>query len=181
MATRSSISNSSDADDRIVTVRPLGVNEERTFLEIHTRSVRGLAAPHYPAEVIDAWTLPITDKTLAELSQNPDGEIRLIAELDGEPVALGVLVVSNEELRACYVVPEAARKGVGTALVSEIERIARQHGLRRLELFASINAEPFYTSLGYRSNGRTEFVLRTGQPMSAVKMEKELRDADADV
>src|SRR5687768_851355 len=148
MATHSSISNSSDADGRIVTVRPLGVNEEQTFLEIHTRSVRGLAAPYYTSGVIDAWILPITDKTLADLSRNPDGEIRLIAELDGEPVGLGALVVGNEELRACYVVPEAARKGVGTALVSEIERIARQHCLTRLELLASLNAEPFYTSLG---------------------------------
>jgi putative acetyltransferase len=84
-------------------------DEARLFLEIHGRSIRGLAAEHYPADVIDAWTVPVTKETV-RLLENSDHEIRLIAELDGEAVALGVLVVANAELRACYVVPEAARR-----------------------------------------------------------------------
>jgi putative acetyltransferase len=71
--------------------------------------------------------------------------------------------------------PEAARKGVGTALVREIERIAEESGLQRLELLASVNAESFYTFLGYQADGRTELVLRTGVSMAAVKMVKTLR------
>ena len=31
-------------------------------------------------------------------------EIRLRAELDGEPVGFGVLVVENSDLRACYTI-----------------------------------------------------------------------------
>jgi putative acetyltransferase len=112
--------------------------------------------------VVSAW--------IADLSRR----FRLIAELDGEPVALGAIVLSGAELRACYVVPEAARRGVGTAVVREIERIAEENGLERLELLASVNAEPFYVSLGYESGERTEHVLRTGQPMAAVKMTKTL-------
>jgi putative acetyltransferase len=125
--------------------------------------------------VLDAWTVPLTEASLRGFLRNPDGEIRLIAELDGEPVGLGALVVRNSELRACYVVPEASRKGVGTALVAEIERIAAEKGLERLELLASLNAEPFYARLGYEAHGRTEHVLRTGQRMAAVKMVKMLR------
>jgi putative acetyltransferase len=159
-----------------VTVRQLRSDEARAFLDIHTRSIRGLAARCYTPEVIDAWTVASTDENLQRLLENPDGEIRLIAELDGEAVGLGALVVSKSELRACYVVPEAARKGVGTALVTEIERIAQEHGLQRLELLASVNAEPFYASCGYQSQARTEHVLRTGQPMAAVRMTKELLD-----
>ena len=37
-----------------------------------------------------------------------------------------------------------------------------------------VNAEPFYASLGYRSEGRTEHVLRTGHAMAAVLMTKRL-------
>lgn len=155
-----------------ITVRLMRPDEGRLFLELHGRSVRGLAASHYPREVIDAWTIPPTDENVSGFLENPDGEIRLIAELDGEPVGLGVIVIASSELRACYVVPEAARRGVGTALVREIERIAEEHGLERLELLASVNAEPFYGALGYESAERTEHVLRTGQPMAAVKMGK---------
>src|SRR5439155_9456222 len=158
-----------------ITVRPLRPNEGRLFLEIHSRSIRGLAAAHYPREVIEAWSAPITDERLRRFLENRDGEIRLIAELDGEPVGLGALVLSSSELRACYVEPEAARKGVGTALVREIERIAEESGLQRLELLASVNAESFYTFLGYQADRRTEHVLRTGVSMAAVKMAKTLR------
>jgi putative acetyltransferase len=89
-------------------------------------------------------------------------------------VGLGALVLSSAELRACYVVPEAARRGVGTALAREIERLAKENGLRQLELLASVNAEPFYSSLGYQVVERTEHILRTGCAMAAVRMTKRL-------
>jgi putative acetyltransferase len=159
-----------------VVVRPMRDDEAQTFLEIHGRSVRGLAAAHYPADVIVAWAGPaaITDNTVRGFLLNRDGETRLIAELDGVSAGLGALVVANAELRACYVVPEAARRGVGSALVKEMERIARDHGLRHLELHASVNAEPFYTALGYEALERGDHVLRSGLRMAAVKMRKAL-------
>jgi putative acetyltransferase len=157
-------------------VRPMREDEARLFLEIHGRSVRGLAAEHYPADVIAAWAgpAPISDEGVRGFLKNPDHEIRLLAELNGQPVGLGSLVVNNTELRACYVVPEAARMGVGSALVKEMERIARDRGLTHLELHASVNAEPFYAALGYEAVERGEHVLRSGLRMAAVKMRKTL-------
>lgn len=70
--------------------------------------------------------------------------------------------------------PFALRRGVGTALVLEIERLARKAGLTELQLLASVTAEPFYAALGYHVEARTEHVLRSGQPMVAVKMRKRL-------
>jgi putative acetyltransferase len=156
-----------------ITVRQMRHDEARMFLELHSRSIRGLAAAHYSPAVIEAWTVPLTDDNLARFVENVEKEMRLIAEIDGEPVGLGALVVANCELRACYVVPEAARKGVGTALVHEIERIARENDVSELELLASLNAEPFYASLGYIAQERTELLMR-GQPMAAVRMSKRL-------
>jgi hypothetical protein len=40
----------------------------------------------------------LTEENLRGFLKNPDDEIRLIAELDGEPVGLGALVVDNSEL-----------------------------------------------------------------------------------
>ena len=155
-------------------VRPMRAEEVHTFLDIHTRAVRGLAAAYYAAEVIDAWVVPVTEESIRGFLENSDQEIRLLAELDGTPVGLGCLVIENSELRACYVVPEAARKGVGTAIVREIERIARTHGLDHLHLEASINAEPFYASLGYEVVKRSEHVWPSGGRMAAVAMRKML-------
>jgi putative acetyltransferase len=159
----------------LVTVRLMRPDEGRTFLDIHSRSIHGLAVPHYSSEVINAWAPAVTDENVRRFLKNPDGEIRLIAELDGVPVGLGCIVIPNSELRACYVVPEAARTGVGTAIVREIERIAKENGVTRLELRSSINAEPFYTALGYEVVERGEHALRSGLRMAAVKMIKVLR------
>jgi putative acetyltransferase len=158
-----------------IVVRPMQPGEERMFLEIHGRSVRGLAGHSYPQAVIDAWAAGTTDRQIHNFRKNTDQELRLLADMDGEPVGLGALVVANNELRACYVVPEAARCGVGTALVSEMERIARDRGLQELELIASVNAEPFYAALGYQATGPTRHHLRGGISMDAVKMTKQLR------
>jgi putative acetyltransferase len=150
-------------------------DEAKVFLEIQRTSVRGLAANHYGASVIEAWApLPITDTAIAFFRVNHDEEIRLIAELDGEAVGIGALVLADSELRACYVLPSAARKGVGSALVAEIERIARHHGLRDLELVSSLTAEPFYRAVGYEVEERVEHLLGSGGRMPAVKMRKKL-------
>ncbi len=157
----------------LITIRELRRGEERLFLELHARSVRALAVKHYPPDVIDAWCVPLTSRNLAAFARNTDKELRLIAEVGGVALGLGALCMKPAELRACYVVPEGARQGIGTAMVREIERIATDHRLERLELLASINAEPFYASLGYQSDGCTEHVMR-GRPMAAVRMSKRL-------
>jgi putative acetyltransferase len=148
--------------------------DARRFLEIHEESVRKLAANDYPPAVIDAWAAPITDERLQRFLQNRDAEIRLIAERDGEPVGIGALVVATSELRACYVRPSAARRGVGTAIVAEIERLARERGLRELHLESSVTAEPFYAALGYHVEHRGELRIAPAVAMAAVAMRKRL-------
>ena len=162
-----------DPTDGVV-VRALRPDEIGVYLDIHSRAIRGLAAGHYPAEVIDKWVVAPTPENVRALMRNDEGEIRLIAELAGEPVGIGALVPANSELRACYVVPEAARRGCGSALVREIERIAREQGVERLDLAASLNAEAFYAAHGYGVRQRSEVVLGNGQPMAAVWMTKRL-------
>jgi putative acetyltransferase len=157
-----------------ITVRPLRDEELGLYLEIHERAIRGLASSHYPPDIIEGWAVAVTGDTLAELQRNPDRELRLIAELDGTPVGMGALVVEKSELRACYVAPEGARRGCGSALVREIERLARASGVTHLDLAASLNAEPFYAAHGYRVTERSEVVLGNGTRMPAVWMTKTL-------
>jgi putative acetyltransferase len=158
-----------------VTVRSMRPEDARRFLEIHHAAVRDIAAKDYPASVVEVWApLPITDVSIERFLTNRDHEIRLMAEVDGELVGIGAVVLNESELRACYVVPSAVRRGVGSALVGEIERIAVEHGLRDLQLESSLTAEPFYAALGYQVEKRGELVLASGVPMASVKMRKRL-------
>ena len=159
-------------------IRPMRAREARRFLEIQRASVRDIAAKDYPASVIEKWApLPITDEIVERFLRNRDREIRLMAEIDGHAVAIGALVVASSELRACYVAPGAARRGVGSAVVAEIERLACEHGLAHLELESSLTAEPFYTALGYRVLARGELMIAPGVPMAAIRMRKQLKPA----
>lgn len=148
--------------------------DARAFLQIHRAAVREIAAKDYPPTVIEHWApLPITDKAIADVRANRENEIRVVAEIDGEIVGMGAIVLAKNELRACYVAPGAARKGIGSALVREIEGIAQKHALGWLELDASVTSELFYTGLGYKVRGRGEHILGSGQRMACVKMRKD--------
>jgi putative acetyltransferase len=158
-----------------VIIRPMRDEDARAFVQVLNASIRGLPAHHYPPEVIEDWA-PILegDRAVSRTLANPDGEIRFIAEFDGQAVGIGALISASNQLRACYVAPEAARRGVGTALVRAIEHEARARGVSFLDLEASINAEAFYSRLGYESLGRGAHALRTGRLMTCVKMRKRL-------
>ena len=125
--------------------------------------------------MIDAWApLPITDEVVARFLSNADHEIRLIAELDGRPRNRRARDRQLGTESCCYVVLSATRRGVGTAIVAEIERIAREHGLVYLRLESSLTAEPFYAALGYQVEERGELILASGVPMAAIMMRKQL-------
>lgn len=157
-----------------IVVRALGAGEGRLYLEIVNAAIRGLARTHYTPAAIEGWVVPMTEATLDDFERNPDSEIRLVAELDGTPSGIGALVVAESELRACYVLPGAARRGCGAAIVGALERLARQQGLTRLHLAASLNAEAFYARMGYTVRARTHITLRSGHTMAAIRMERDL-------
>jgi putative acetyltransferase len=102
-----------------VTIREMRPDDARRFLEIHH------AAKDYPTAVVEAWAQPITGRVIERFVANPDREVRVVAEIDGEPVGIGAIVVSNSELRACYVAPSAARRGVGSLLLRKSNKSPR--------------------------------------------------------
>jgi putative acetyltransferase len=164
-----------------VVIREMRPEDARAFLEIHHAAVRGVAANDYPPEVIDAWApAELTDEAVAFVRANPEDELRLIAEIGGRIVGVAAFVAANAELRACYVAPEASRRGVGSALVRKLEQVAHEQGLAFLELDSSVTAAPFYDTLGYETRERGEHVLANGQRMACVRMRKTLVPPNAD-
>jgi putative acetyltransferase len=158
-----------------ISIRRMRNSDARAYLQVQRAAVRGIAAKDYPPAVIEQWApLPITDEAIAEVRTNRDNEIRVLAEINDEIVGMGSIIPTKNELRACYVAPAAARKGVGSAIVREIERIARKHDLTWLELDASITSERFYATLGYEVRQRGQHMLRSGQRMACVTMRKDL-------
>jgi putative acetyltransferase len=154
-------------------VRYMRHEDARSFLEVHHAAVRGIAVRDYPPEVIEAWApLPISQGAVAAVLANPENEIRYVAERAGKLVGLACLIVGSNELRACYVAPEAAGTGVGKALVARIERAAMDAGLQFLQADSSLTAERFYRRLGYEVIEYGQHLLRDRLSMDCVKIKK---------
>jgi putative acetyltransferase len=154
-------------------IRPFAASDAEAWLDVHRAAVRVIAAGDYSQAVIDAWAPPVDARMIEHLQTGPSGT-RIVAELDGELAGIGELVPENGELRACYVAPRFARRGVGKALVAELEALARTAGIAALSLASSVTAEPFYLRLGYDVTGRGSHVLDTGEPMACLFMTKSL-------
>lgn len=119
-------------------------------------------------------TVAITQDAVDAVLANPDREIRFLAEQDGQCVGLACLVIANNELRACYIVPQAARSGIGSALLEKIEETARKAGLAYLQADPSLTAEAFYRRHGYEVVEHGQHMLRGGLLLACIKMRKTL-------
>src|SRR5258705_1689533 len=81
------------ADIMSIKVREMLNDDALAFLQVHHAAVRGIAAKDYPPEVVEDWApMPITNQSIERFLTNPDGELRLVAEIDGRIVGIGALV-----------------------------------------------------------------------------------------
>jgi GNAT superfamily N-acetyltransferase len=75
-------------------------------------------------------------------------------------------------IRAFFVHPAAARRGIGRMILDECERAARMEGFRRLELMATLSGIPLYERGGFRRAEETELEFPDGVRFPLVRMEK---------
>lgn len=156
----------------VIKVRCAKESDAEDILNIHYDAVHNLAKFDYKSEILEKWSAPITDNRIKKFLKNPDNETRLVAEIDGNIVGFGALVIELNELRACYVGPGYVRMGVGKALINEIEKIAFDNKIKTLALDSSITAKQFYLDCGYNIVKYDIHILRTGQQMDCIKMKK---------
>jgi putative acetyltransferase len=162
-------------------------SDARGILEVHRRAVHELAAEEYEKESLEAWSPPVdADRVegFVEASFEGDEEAELFVAIEGESdddrvLGFSAVVPSEEELRAVYVRPEAARRGLGTALLRQAEWAAAQNGAERLELDASRNAVPFYEEQGYDRVECVSHEVGDGVEIECVRMERELPGRDS--
>jgi len=77
-------------------------------------------------------------------------------------------------IRAFFVHPEWARRGIGRSLLVHSEDEARRHGFRAAELMATLPGERLYRALGYVVTARVQHPLTEALTIELVSMRKEL-------
>jgi putative acetyltransferase len=158
-----------------INVRSAKSEDARGILEAHHSAVHETAARDYAAEIINLWGPPVTVERVASYAKDAlPNETTVVTEVDGRIAGFGVIIESDNELRAVYVSAEFGNQGVGSALLRELERLAKEGGCRELHMDSSLTAAPFYLHRGYEELGSADHTLSTGEKMACVRMRKVL-------
>ncbi len=77
-------------------------------------------------------------------------------------------------IRAFYVHPEWARRGIGARILTACEQAIARAGFASVELAATLAGEPLYAARGYASAERYDIPLAGGLTLPVVRMAKDL-------
>jgi len=157
-------------------------------------SVRALQAPYYSPAQMEAALGPvfgvdrqlIRDGTYYVAEQN--GAIigcggwsrrrSLYGGDNGRAGADGLLDPKQDaaRVRAFFVHPAWARRGIGASIMTACERAIIEAGFRTVEIVATLAGEPLYASFGYVVVERYEIPMPGGLGLPAVRMTKSIAD-----
>ncbi|MFW6448829.1 MAG: N-acetyltransferase family protein [Halobacteriota archaeon] len=169
--------------ERSVELRPATRDDVPAIRSVHERSIRGLGRAVYDEEQVEAWAAgcgaadyasAIEASSVRFLVAEDDDGIVGFASGTTDPDEAGV----DGEVTGLYVVPEVARDGVGSLLLSALEDWLASRGVSRVGLTASRNAVGFYECHGYEAVEEREhefsFQLETGVTGTVIHMTREL-------
>lgn len=171
--------------DANLSIRRARPGDRDTLLELHAESLRQLGRYHYGPEVIEAF---LTAGTLDSLLI--DDRTYFVLEADGAMLASGGWSVRKPsyarmtavgadasvvpKIRAVYVHPRLARRGLGRHLMTFIEAEVVRAGFTRVTLTATLTGLPLCRAIGYRGDAPVVLSLPGGHPFVGIAMEKRL-------
>ena len=192
MSRTASISDPVSALSLDYTIRKARLDDRDAIQELIAASARGLSQTDYSSEQIEA---AISDVFGVDTSLIADGTY-FVAEHDGKLVGCGgwskrktlfggdqfatrdvtALDPQSEpaKIRAFFVHPQWARKGIAQAILSRCEAEARAAGFRSLELMATLPGVKFYLASGYKESEQFDYEMASGATLPLVPMTKEL-------
>jgi GNAT superfamily N-acetyltransferase len=157
-----------------ITIRVAAPDDAARIAMVHHAAVQGeRSLGDYDAEQLEAWA---QSRPLTELRKRIAVRRFFVAESTTEPAGYAQLDVGNAVIRAIYVAPHYQRRGVGRRLAQAVFAAAREAGFEQLELDSSLNAVPFYETLGFARLGNVDHRLSNGVIMPCVRMTKSLGD-----
>jgi GNAT superfamily N-acetyltransferase len=164
--------------------------------EIIEASVRGLQAEDYtPAQIegalrsvygVDSQLIADGTYLLAELTTGKGTEIVACGGWSRRKTLYGGDQFAAREdslldptrdaakIRAFFVHPDFARRGIGTMILEACERAAIAAGFTRLEMGATLSGVAFYRARGYVEIEKQSAPLSNGESLAIVKMAKEV-------
>jgi GNAT superfamily N-acetyltransferase len=86
-------------------------------------------------------------------------------------------VTDAAKVRAIFVHPDFARRGLGSLILAAVENAARQAGFHRFEMGSTLTGVPLYRLKGYVEVERIAVPLWNGEALPVVRMIKDAHGA----
>ncbi|HEY2329115.1 MAG TPA: GNAT family N-acetyltransferase, partial [Verrucomicrobiae bacterium] len=158
-------------------------------------SVRTLQAAHYSSAQMEAALGPvfgvdrqlISDGTYCVVEQRNQlvgcgGWSRRKAMFGGDHDRLGEDALLDPKhdparIRAFFVHPDHARRGIGRSILVACETAIQRAGFQSADLVATLTGEPLYAAFGYTVIERYEIPMLAGLALPVVRMAKRFNSA----
>jgi len=136
--------------------RPYLPRDAETLAALFAESILTLGEDHYSEGQLAAWATFGEDA--AAFGAFLAGFTTIVAETEGEIVGFASLK-DDKHIKMLYVLPDAARQGIGKALVNVMELLAAKRGAEALSVDASEVAVPLFEKLGYEAQKRNTVMI----------------------
>lgn len=167
------------------TIRPASPQQAPAIRTMQERSLRRLGASCYTSRQIEAFigrVGTLDERLIAEghyfVATCPQGAVLASGgwSLLAPRYAPAAATVPEDGalVRSVFVAPEAARQGLGSAILRHTEADALRHGVETLRLTATRCGLPLYTAHGYRTDRCLEIRLPGVRGFACVDMHKHL-------
>lgn len=149
-------------------IRPFKPDDLAALVDVFFESVHGIAARSYAPEQLLAWA-PVVPDLEQWQSRLALLETR-VADFDG---ALGGFISYSERghIEFLFTAPAFSRQGVASGLYSAAEKALSSMGVERLTTEASLEARPFFESVGFITV-EEQVVARQGVKLRRYAMRK---------
>jgi len=137
-------------------LRPYLPKDVPFLLRMTRGSITQLAQEEYSPGQIEAWVESFSDE--AAFAARVAAGLTLVATIDGFPAGYAMLK-GKDEIDLLYVAPGLVRRGVASALVEALEKLAAARGATHLSAKASDVARPFFSARGYEPQSRNTVPL----------------------
>lgn len=153
-------------------VRDYRESDALATLEIFIRAILQGARDEYTVEQTEAWLG--RDVLSSGWHEARSGAATVVAELDGRVVGFADLDPTGY-IDRLFTHPSATRRGVASALLTEILGRARNRGIAELSAYASALARPVFERFGFVVESE-ETAVRHGIPLDRYSMRVDLRE-----
>ena len=158
---------------RPVALRPMLPADGPALAALFRASIEDLTQEDYGEAQREAWAARADDE--AAFMQRLTGALTLVASVDGTVAGFATLE-GSDRVGMLYVAPDYARRGIASALLDALKRLASGRGASRLTTDASDTAREFFMMRGFVPKVRN-MVPVEGEWLGNTTMDLELQPA----